>query len=905
MSREGLPAPASLPLLRTKLAPGSTGTGPQLLRTCLVQRLLAARDRRLTILCAPAGFGKSSLLGQLRLRLQASGARVAWLSCDEADSEPLRLLRYLVAAIAEQLPGFGGPLPGLLLEGRQPAEVLVDVFLGELRGVEEELYLILDDFHSIRHPGLGPLAQCLIEQLPDQVRLIAGMRRRPQLDQSRLASGVTAFWLRGEDLRLRLEETASYLGECRGLRLSSGEVERLHERCEGWITALHLVASSLAGHADPAAYIAQLSGSERNLADYLGEDVLDRLPRELQRFLELTSVLDQLNVELCNVLTGRDDAAAMLQRLQHEELFIMPTGEQGKWFRYHPLFAECLRARLLRRGDPGPLQLAAARWCEQHNLPDMAVEYALRAREYGFAAAFLAQQGTRLLANNRLYGILASVEALPPDVVHEYPVFQVFYAWQLAFEQKYADAEALIEDIGVRLQSGAQTRQNGQPGLLVVAQLIKALVQLYQDRLESCLAISQRWLGRVPIEQPEIRAGLACVQAAAYALLGDFGEASRSIGLARDSLRRANSEYLHAVVRLIEALLCKEQGRLERGRTLAEVARARAERAFGRRSRVDGALALAYADILYEQDLHAAILAELPLANSRRDLATPIELVSRGQLVMVRARFYGGEGEAALQQLDAWLAALSGPGYERVYAQAMGCRVQFLLWLRRPHEAERTSAQLQRHLAALPTGRTGDAAVASVLGQARLALSERRADKAVELLEACLREQAAEHQCERRLRLCLLRAVAYWRAEGAERAFALFQASMEDAWQRGYRRLFLDDALWLLPLWDAWKAAHPDRARGWRKLGAQLHEQCLRLGVDPQSLDDHQAVSHREQDILRLVAAGLANREIAQALHLSEATIKWHLHRLFVKLGVRSRTQAVLRGKSSGLLGEA
>ncbi|QLC72569.1 AAA family ATPase [Pseudomonas sp. LPB0260] len=906
MSLEGLSLPPSLSLLRTKLAPGVVGARPQLIRRALLQRLIEARERRLVILCAPAGYGKSTLLGQLRQRLQASGARVAWLSCDEADSEPLRLLHYLLAAIDTQLPGFGGSiLEGAQGGASQPAQALLAAFLSELRQVEGELYLILDDFHSIRHPALRPLVQGLIEGLPAHVRLIAGTRSRPRSGEGRPLHGDDTAWLRAEDLRVSAEETATYLLELQQLRLSSEQVERLHRRSEGWIGALQLIALSLARHPDPAAFIAEFSGSERHIADYLNEDVLARLAPDLRLFLEQTSVLEQFSADLCNALTGREDAGAILRRLQNEQLFITALDEQGEWFSYHQLFAECLRGRLLRRGDGRRLQLAAARWCEQRSLLDRAVNYALAAGEYAFAAGLLARQGARLLADNQLYGILSSVAALPAQVIREYPVFQVFYAWQLAFEQKYLDAEALIEDISARLLQQGQALHDRPHELLAVAQLIKALVQLYQDRLQDCLAISRHWLGRVPLDQPEIRASLACVQAAAHALLGDYGEASRSLGLARESLRRTASEYLRVVLRLIEALLCKEQARLERGRTLAEVARARVERAFGRHSRVGGVLALAYADLLYEQDRHAAILAELPLATSRRDLATPVELVSRGQLVMVRARFYAGECEPALEQLDEWLTGLQGPGYERVYAQAMGCRVQFLLWLRRPHEAERICLQLQRQLAELPVGGNGDAAVTLVLCQARLALAERRAPRALALLEACLAVQTAEHQHERRLRLSLLLAVACWRTNGAERAFALFQATLQDAWHRGYRRLFLDDALWLLPLWDAWSASQVGGAGSWQALDRQLREQCRRLAVDPQALDDHQQVSPRELDILRLVAAGLANRDIAQALHLSEATIKWHLHKLFAKLGVRSRTQAVLRGRSSGLLGEA
>ncbi|NQD93091.1 LuxR family transcriptional regulator, partial [Pseudomonas sp. CrR25] len=615
---------------------------------------------------------------------------------------------------------------------------------------------------------------------------------------------------------------------------------------------------------------------------------------------------DEFNVALCNALTGHGDGAAMLQRLQSEQLFIIPLDAQGEWFRYHHLFAEFLQGRLARHGDPTHLLHAAARWCENHDLADKAVKYALRARDYAFAAQMLEYQGARLVAGNRVYGILAIIKELPSEVIREHPVFQIFYAWQLAFEQKYAEAEALIEDVSSRLLQGrGKALHFGLAELLAVAQVLKALVLLYQDKLEGSLKVARHWLSLVPDNQPVFRASLSCIQSAAYALLGEFGEASTSIGVARDSLSQTESEYLHVVVSLIEALICKELGQLERGRALAENARTRVEQVFGRRSRVGGPLALAYADLLYEQDRHAAILAELPLATTWRDVATPIELINRGKLVMARARFYAGEAEQALLELDEWLAGLHGPGYERVYALAMSCKVQFLLWLRRPNEAERICLQLQRHLGGLPAERYSDANTAQALSEARLALCERRADKAQAILESCLAKQSAEHQRDRRLRLSLLLSVAYWRKGNGEKAFALFRSALEDAWSRGYRRVFQDDALWLLPLWQAWYVAEPKYASAWQGMAEQMREQCRRLAIDLETFDENQDVSHREREILRFVAAGLSNRDIAQAVHLSEATIKWHLHNLFAKLGVRSRTQAVLKGKSLGLLSEA
>lgn len=899
--------PAAAPLLRTKLYPAHAEGAPLLERSALLERLLEAREQRLIILSAPAGFGKSTVLSQLRTRLQEQGARVAWLSCDESDGEPARLLQYLVAAIGAVCPGFGSSATALLQgEVSWPVEAVIDAFLDDLKGLSEDLYLMLDDFHRIRHPSLGQSSRYLVERLPSQVRLVVSTRYQPRFLDELPTLGAWAFWLKAEDLRLTRAETAAYFRDVKCIALEESELNQLYGRTEGWITALHLAALALPRQQNRAAFLAGLSGAERNIADYLAEDVVASLPEAVQLFLDQTSVLDEFNAELCNALTGRQDGHEMLRRLKGEQLFVIPLDEQGEWFRYHHLFAEFLQGRLTKRGDPAHLLHAAARWCESHDLADKSIKYALRARDYAFAAELLERQGARLIAGNRVYGILAILKDIPPVVITEQPVFQIFYAWQLAFEQKFAESEALIEEVSTRLMQGRGKGMHfGLIELLAAAQVLKALVLLYQDKLEACLKVAGHWLGLVPQNQPVFRASLACVQAAAFALLGEFGEAAKAIAVARENLRQCESEYLHVMASLIEALICKEYGELERGRALAETARARVEQVFGRRSRVGGPLGLAYADLLYEQDRHGAILAELPLATTWRDVATPVELISRGRLVMARARFFAGAAEQGLEELDEWLAGLQGPGYERVFAIAMGCKVQFLLWLRRPNEAQRIYLQLERHLAALPIERYGDAHTALALSEARLALSERRVEKAQASLEACLAKQGAEHQRDRRLRLSLLLSVAYWRKGNSEKAFALLRTTLEEAWQCGYRRLFQDDALWLLPLWDAWKSAEPKRASAWQGVAETLREQCRRLSIDPESFDENQDVSHREREILRLVAAGLSNRDIAQAVHLSEATIKWHLHNLFSKLGVRSRTQAVLKGKSLGLLSEA
>jgi LuxR family maltose regulon positive regulatory protein len=890
-------------LLRTKLYPADA-SGPAVLeRNLLVERLLAAREQRLLLLSAPAGFGKSTILSLYRQRLLQEGAVVAWLSCDESDSEPQRLLQYMGAAISEVLPSFSFSLNGMVpADVSWPVEALIDAFVVDLKRLPGDLYLIIDDFHLIRHPHIGQGVRYLMEKMPSSLHLIISSRYKPQF----LAVEHQVVCLQAEDLRLSADETAQYFNQIKQLELAPADLKLIQQRTEGWIAALHLTALALARHPDRRAFIAGLSGTERNIADYLAEDVLSNLPDELQLFLDQTSVLDEFCADLCEALTGRSDSRTMLARLHSEQLFLIGLDDQQQWFRYHHLFAEYLQGRLSARGDSSALLHAAARWCEDHDFPERAIKYALRARDYAFAAELLERQGAGLIARNQVYGVLSMVNKVPAEVMREHPVFQIFYAWQLAFEQKYAEAEALIEEVSTRLMQGrGKVMHFGLAELLVTAQLLKALVLLYQDKLEHCLKVCQQWLSMVPSNQAIFRASLSCIQAAAHVLLNNFALAQKSILIARESLQYADSEYLQVMVSMLEALISKARAELVLAHSQAEAARARVTSVFGPHSRVGGPLVLAYADILYERDLHAPILAELPKAMSWRDVATPIELISRGQLVLIRTQFYSGASEQAMLKLDAWLADLQRPGYERVLAFAMSCKVHFLLWLQRPNEAERICLQSQRHQDDLPAGRYPDAQFALALALARLALSERRADKAQLLLDAALAKLGDEYQRDRRLRISLLLSVACWRKGNDEKAFALLRSTLEEAWACGYRRLFDDDALWLLPLWNAWFAADAKHAGAWLHVAERMREQCLRLAVNIEKFDEKHDVSHREQEILRFVAAGLSNRDIAQAVHLSEATIKWHLHNLFAKLGVRSRTQAVLKGKTMGLLNEA
>ena len=633
-------APAQ-PLLRTKIAP--VAINPELLvpRETLIDRLDSACQGPLTLVCAPAGYGKSVLLEQYRAHLLAADLQVAWLACDETDTDPLRVLDYLSAAIESCYPQFDYSLHIPVGVDAAAVEQAIDEFARALGKLPADLYLLIDDMHRIAVPGVNVLSQRLISQLPAHVHLIGSARSGALIEGLAPELQAQTCMLSSADLRFTAAQTANYLQDIKQLQLSREELAVLHGRSEGWVTALQLLALALGTVADRTLYMQQLTGSERNIADYLQADVLADLPDVVIRFLQQTAVLDEFNAELCDALSGRDDSAQMLAFLQRNQLFVRPLEEADGWLRYHGLFADFNRSGIPSSGELATLQRSAAQWCLAQGHYAKAIKYLLRAGDFARGAELLELHGGSLVSSNEVYSVLKALKQLPSEVILEHAVFQIFYAWQLALEQRYAEAEALIEDVSLRLphgQSGAL--HYGLAELMVAAQVLKALILLYQDKLESCLKVARHWLRLVSENQPVFSASLLCIQAAAYTLLGEVDEGVKSIARARQYLSQSANTYLLVVTSLIEALVCKEAGDLLHGSQVADDTRARVEKVYGMDSRVVEPLTLVSADLLYERNEHAQIIDKLPDAITWRDVATPIELISRGKLVMARAYFY-------------------------------------------------------------------------------------------------------------------------------------------------------------------------------------------------------------------------------------------------------------------------
>ena len=403
----------------------------QVARPRLVERLQAGlrRHAALTLVSAPAGFGKTTLLSTWVGGLAAE-RHVAWLSLGEEDNDPIAFWTYLVAALREALPDAAGELMARLHSPDVPEPTAVVTMLVNALASADPVLLLLDDYHEIETESIHSSVAQLMEHLPPTCHLVIASRTDPPLPIAMLRAGGRLTEVRAPDLRFTDEEALIFFNTTMRLGLSADDVEALTHHTEGWIAGLQLAALSLQGRADAASFVRSFTGSHRYVMDYLVEEVLGRQSPACREFLLRTSVLRSLSGPLCNALTGRDDGQAMLEQLERAQLFVVPLDDERRWYRYHHLFAEFLLSRL-RREQPDEvtsLHLRAASWFEGEGRVRDAVHHALAAEDYERAAALVQEAAHTLLSRGDSGTLLGWLESLPEPMLDQHPVLGLIYA---------------------------------------------------------------------------------------------------------------------------------------------------------------------------------------------------------------------------------------------------------------------------------------------------------------------------------------------------------------------------------------------------------------------------------------------------------------------------------------------
>ena len=384
-------------------------------------------DSRLTLLSAPAGFGKTTVLSMWLAAAAAGDRSVAWVSLDEGDRDPAVFWTYVITALQGAVPGVGAAVLPLLQSAHPPIESILIAVLNELSAAPNDVDLVLDDFHLVDGPDVCDGLAFLLEHLPLQVHLVVSTRADPRLPLGRLRAGGELVEVRAADLRFTPNEVAAYLNDVIGLGLAPNQIAALEDRTEGWIAALQLAALSMQGRADVGRFIAGFAGDDRHVVDYLVEEVLARQTEQVRTFLLRTCLLDRLCGPLCDAVTGTPGGKATLERLDRANLFLVPLDDSRHWYRYHHLFADMLQVHLHdeRPGEVTGLHRRAGRWYDQHGQPSPAVRHALAAGDVEQAADLMERAIPALQRNRQEATIRGWLDALPDEVVRTRPVLAV------------------------------------------------------------------------------------------------------------------------------------------------------------------------------------------------------------------------------------------------------------------------------------------------------------------------------------------------------------------------------------------------------------------------------------------------------------------------------------------------
>jgi LuxR family maltose regulon positive regulatory protein len=906
-------------LLATKFLP-SAPSRPLIPRPRLFALLNEGIERPLTLVSAPAGFGKTSLLESWVNTLPSGNFQVAWVSLDETDNDVMRFWKYVLIALDRREPGLSHQAL-ILLQAPPTLEHMLTMLIDALARSTNRFVLIVDDYHAVSENSIHASLDFLLERQPPQLRLILLSRSEPPLNLSQLRARGLLLEVRGSDLRCNMEEARQFLGEVMGIQIPNDLLEQEMARTEGWLAGLQLLGLFLKEH---DRFPDALVGGERYILDYLTEEVFQRQAAAIQEFLLCTSILDHLSGPLCDAVMIQTNSQEVLEELQRANVFVYSLDEQRRWFRYHVLFAEALRYRLERTHAPlvSTLHRRASQWYAEHNQPREAVQHALLAHDWQRAANLI-----ETVAETHLWGqfeevpiMLQWLQQLPAEIVRTRPRLALYYAGILFVAGYPREVELWLQAAEVALtatdplpspvhpeprettSSTSIVSLKERERLLGEIAARRAVVAAYYgegQRAHDQYLLALSYLSEQDLFQQSLVAEAQGLTALSQGRALDATERLLRAGTlmhARD-IAGAAINYLG-----LAAYFHHIQGRLHEAWRLLQQATQLGISPEGQPFATVGVAYAYQADVLREwNQLDAAL--DLALQGMRFIEQTKYTLyVDTAYMVLVRIYLSRGEVEAAnatLQQVMQLPTIVDNP-YRRSWLTVVE-RVR--LWLTRG-EWER-AAHWAEQLAQGKRLKTPFAREQEDLARVRVLLARHQPDDALTLLGPLIAGATAAGRFDHVIEMRLLEALAHVTRKEEREALAALSKAVRLGEPEGYLRRFVDEG--------------PPMAA----LLARLREQRRRQGPTPyldkvlaalawegtggkpllqQGLQD--PLSERELEVLRELTQGASNQEIADRLVIATDTVKRHVSNILAKLEASNRMQAVARARRLGLIQE-
>ncbi len=898
------------PILATKLNIPLPRANKMVLRARLTKRLNEGVQRKLTLISAPAGFGKTTLVSEW---VAVIDWKIAWLSLDEGDSDPVRFLNYIVAAMQTIEANIGAGMSGALQNPQLPSiELLLTSLLNEIGAILENFILVLDDYHLIDSQSVDQALAFLLDHLPPQMHLVIASREDPSLPLARYRARGQLAELRAADLRFTPAEAAEFLNRVMGLNLSVENIAALEARTEGWIAGLQLAALSMEGREDIVSFIQAFTGSHRFVLDYLVEEVLQRQPESVRSFLLQTAILQRFCASLCNAVTERGDGKDMLDELERSNLFLTTLDDKRQWYRYHHLFAEVLQAHLQEAQHDRVFMLhrRASAWYEQNGLRPDAIRHALAAKDYERAAGLIELIWSTMDLNYQSSTWLGWAKALPDWLIRTRPVLSVGFAWALldsgemeASEVRLQDAERWLETPTDKMVVADEEQIRSLPASISTARAYRSLAL---GDVPSAVKYAQQALELTP-EDDQVRyiQSISLLGLAQYTS-GDLEAAESSLSDFHSNLWKTGEILTMIVITFLLADIRVALGRLTEAESIYQQS-------------LHLATGQGESTLLGTADLHRG-LGELylewgDLKAAAQHLLTSQKLGERTATTDWQHRLWVSQArlKEAQGDLDGALALLDEA--ERVYIRnplpdvrpvaALKVRV----WLKQGRQAEALRWAREQGLSVdddLYYTREFEH-----ITLARVLISAGKSDRETGFLDEATRLlgrliQAAETGGRRgsAIEILLLQALAFQAQDHLPEAIAALERVLSLAEPEGYVRIFVDEG-------EAMRLLIEKQSRNRNKLLSGYVDKLLAAFIQPvtttksapihQNSDMIEPLSERELEVLKLLQSELSGPEIAQQMIVSLNTLRTHTKNIFNKLGVNNRRAAIRRAEELDL----
>ena len=881
----------SVPLLRTKFSvPPVRST--LVSRPRLLAKLDEGKQEKLTLISASAGFGKTTLLSEWS---RHSTTPIAWVGLDKSDNDATHFWTYAIAALQTHAPHIGDTSLALLQSSQTPpSSVFLTALVNDLTGLTEDIILVLDDYHLIEEQAVHDSIIFLLDHFPSSLHLFIAGRIDPPLPLSRLRVREHIVEIRDADLRFTAEEATTFLTERMKLHLSTYDIASLETRTEGWVAGLQLAALSMQGRTDLTGFVHAFTGSHRFILDYLMDEVLHRQPAHIQNFLLQTAVLSRFTAPLCEALTATQDGQSILEFLERSNLFLIPLDHERQWYRYHALFGDVLRARLLATQPEHipELHQKAATWYEQHDFFADAIHHAFAAKNFVYAADLIERSTESIWKSGELTTFIGWAKALPEDLLRSRLLLCTIYVW-MSFLTRQTETAVLfmgyIEQELTHLPQCTEIR-----GMLAA---IQSTVAVMRGRSSEVLALSHQALAQIPAEKRLWRVMPAISLGFAQQYLGNSKEAEQALVEARHSALAAHNHYFALVATSGIGIVQITQAKLRQAVAILQKAQ-ELSLSMGGNLPVTGYIPLCMGIIETERHNKEAALTQFKQA---------LELSSQWQTLDILFNTHFALADAWLTQENVYEARKSFDTAvaiaQKVDSPAYNQEIeafQVLLWLAEGNLADAIAwaNTWQSH------AYTGE--YCHEFGHkayARVCNATNRHATALHIL-AQLLPNAEKHQRVRSvIDMLLIQATALAALHNTAQANKTLVRVLTLTEPEGYIQPYLSEGeplqrmlTTLLATWQKSHQTHPltmYMSQLLSSFDAQLGEQKIQYGnaALPEPL------SEREMDVLRMLANGASNQDIATSLVVTLSTVKKHVGNILDKLTVTNRTQAILRAR--------